>query len=401
MNTAAAQLTVGDAGRIGRAVAFADRLDRGGLNQTPQPHAGERPQPPPAWVVRVTGAVLSSGLYPAVVREFDMGSGSAAWQDAAGEEPCYAYHVTGAELASGDIAVGLLVGEDLEDGRSVFAVGPTTAPAAPVYGEARLTVTAVTLNASWQLIVEATIPSDGHYLVSSILSAVVEGKAGTHVSSFMRLRRGGVTAWVQAPVISACLQVDGKTADTVSGTVALPLLAGDKVQIMAGVAKPFGSPSPTYAKALGADAPLTPVVGTAVADLGGSSLDTRITYAKLSSDPGGTLTLPPPAAGAITGKVLVGDTGASGRTVTLSGATSGTATTDASGGFAFAAVNAGSHTLTLTLLSGETCTHQVDSGSVTSGNAAPVTVAAGVTHTVKFEVTSGGGGPDPSPGGGE
>lgn len=117
------RLTRATAGRFGQAATFADDVDRSGVNQTPQPAAGDRQQPPPAWVVRVTGAVLSSGLYPAVCREFDMGSGSAAWQDAAGEDECYAYHVTGAALAEGDISVGLFVGEDLEDGRSVFAVG--------------------------------------------------------------------------------------------------------------------------------------------------------------------------------------------------------------------------------------------------------------------------------------
>lgn len=97
---------------------------------------------------------------------------------------------------------------------------------------------------------------------------------------------------------------------------------------------------------------------------------------------------PPPGSGSITGHVVNGSgTRLLGRTLTLSGATTGSTTTGLPGGlYTFSGVNNGSNTVTLTLLGGETATYQVDGGAVTAGNAGSCTVASDA-HVINFVVT--------------
>lgn len=75
-----------------------------------------------------------------------------------------------------------------------------------------------------------------------------------------------------------------------------------------------------------------------------------------------------------------------GRTVTLTGATSDSTTTDSSGGYSFSGVNVGSNTVTLSASGGETCTTSVDGGSGSSGFAGTVTMGSGETRSVGFIV---------------
>jgi len=96
---------------------------------------------------------------------------------------------------------------------------------------------------------------------------------------------------------------------------------------------------------------------------------------------------PPPGTGELRGTVQ-SDTGAnlSGRTLTLSGASSGTTTTDVRGEYIFSGVTDGSNTVTLTLVGPESSTVVVDGGASSAGNAGTVTVAAD-THIITFVVT--------------
>jgi hypothetical protein len=96
---------------------------------------------------------------------------------------------------------------------------------------------------------------------------------------------------------------------------------------------------------------------------------------------------PPPGTATITGTVAVDGGFAAGRTVSLSGASSGTTRTGGGGAFSFTSVNEGSVTVTLSGLPDEVCEYSVDSGFGTPGFDAPVSVAAGSSHVVRFLVT--------------
>jgi len=75
-----------------------------------------------------------------------------------------------------------------------------------------------------------------------------------------------------------------------------------------------------------------------------------------------------------------------GRTVTLTGPTSGTTTTDGAGGYSFFPLATGSYTVTIAAASGELCSCSVDGGAGTSSFSGSFTVTGSDTHTVGFVI---------------
>jgi hypothetical protein len=407
-------LTPKTAARVIGAARSEERFDRLRYNGSGPAPFRSLPRQRVGWPVRVTGP-MSGGtpdLYPGVVLEFDgYLDGAAVWAD--GVE-CWVTRLPGAaaELADESEHLGEPVGE--HEDKVIFAVGsagelavaPPVWDAGRAYGSPFLDASVYNaLGGGFRVLVSLTIPSDGEYLLGYTANGVSSVESGTglvFIQTRLSVIRGGAYVYDGYRGGSAANTLSwgtrsgvGVTYDSAAATVPRTCAAGDVIQLHARkvesgtVSSYVFIPSP-------ADVPPPGVPPH-------SEPNTRLWYAKLSADPGGVAADPPPPGdtGVLVGKVLVDSAAAASITLTLSGATSGTTTTDATGVFSFPAVNAGSNTVTLTLLPGETCTYQVDSGSVTAGNAAPVTVAAGVTHTVKFEVTSGGGGPDPGTGGGE
>lgn len=293
--------------------------------------------------------------------------------------------------ASGDLV--LMRASPSVSGAYEFASVRGSVSGLPVSGEAVLygalaLTTPITTGSSATVILEATIPSSGAYLVGYTLTTALEGDAGTHVESLFTVKNGGGVFYSDRGCASSVLQVTGKTASTVHSTFPLGLTGGDVLQIRAAWNKQPFTADPTYAAAMGIRGTGVPVLAT-VTSL--TAFDTRIFYAKLSADPGGyTPSPPPPYYGSIGGNVQSsGGSNLPGRTLTLSGVGSGTTTTDARGNYAFTGLADGSDTVTLTLLAGETSTTSVDGAAASAGAAGTVTIASGDSHNINFVVTPG------------
>ena len=104
---------------------------------------------------------------------------------------------------------------------------------------------------------------------------------------------------------------------------------------------------------------------------------------------------PPPPAVSLSGTVTNASGGApiSGKTVTLSGANTGSTSTDGSGNYSFTGLSSGSTTVSVSLVGPETAEHKFDGGAWTAGGAPSLSLSG--AHDLDFRISGvviGGGG---------